>query len=201
MPPSEITPTSVVPPPMSTTIEPVASATGRPAPIAAAIGSSIRYTWRGAGAERRFADRAALDLGRAAGHADDDARAGREQPRVVHLLDELLEHLLGDGEVGDHAVLHRADGGDVARRLAEHLLGRHADRLDRLLGVGPAFGANGDHRGLVQHDALAAHVDQGVGGAEVDRQIVGEVGAQETEHRVLRLGSPREGWGEKGKRL
>ena len=44
MPPSEITPTSVVPPPMSTTIEPVASATGRSAPIAAAIGSSIRYT-------------------------------------------------------------------------------------------------------------------------------------------------------------
>jgi hypothetical protein len=39
---SEITPTSVVPPPMSTTIEPVASATGMSAPIAAAIGSSIR---------------------------------------------------------------------------------------------------------------------------------------------------------------
>ena len=44
MPPSEITPTSVVPPPMSTTIEPVASETGRPAPIAAAMGSSIRKT-------------------------------------------------------------------------------------------------------------------------------------------------------------
>ena len=42
MPPSEMTPTSVVPPPTSTTIEPVASDTGRPAPIAAAIGSSIR---------------------------------------------------------------------------------------------------------------------------------------------------------------
>jgi hypothetical protein len=42
MPPSEITPTSVVPPPMSTTIEPVASEIGRSAPIAAAIGSSIR---------------------------------------------------------------------------------------------------------------------------------------------------------------
>ena len=40
--PSEITPTSVVPPPMSTTIEPLASLTGSPAPIAAAIGSSIR---------------------------------------------------------------------------------------------------------------------------------------------------------------
>ncbi len=44
MPPSEMMPTSVVPPPMSTTIEPVASDTGRPAPMAAAIGSSIRYT-------------------------------------------------------------------------------------------------------------------------------------------------------------
>ena len=44
MPPSEITPTSVVPPPMSITREPAASDTGRPAPIAAAIGSSIRKT-------------------------------------------------------------------------------------------------------------------------------------------------------------
>ena len=41
MPPSEITATSVVPPPMSTTMLPVGSLTGRPAPIAAAIGSSM----------------------------------------------------------------------------------------------------------------------------------------------------------------
>ncbi len=46
MPFSAITATSVVPPPMSTTIEPRASVTGMPAPIAAAIGSSIRYTSR-----------------------------------------------------------------------------------------------------------------------------------------------------------
>ena len=41
IPPSEITATSLVPPPMSTTIEPCASFTGSPAPIAAASGSSI----------------------------------------------------------------------------------------------------------------------------------------------------------------
>ena len=41
MPPSEITATSVVPPPMSTTMFPAGSCTGRPAPIAAAIGSSM----------------------------------------------------------------------------------------------------------------------------------------------------------------
>ena len=46
MPPSEITATSDVPPPMSTTMLPVGSPTGRPAPMAAAIGSSIRYAWR-----------------------------------------------------------------------------------------------------------------------------------------------------------
>ena len=40
MPPSEMTATSVVPPPTSTTMLPVASCTGSPAPIAAAIGSS-----------------------------------------------------------------------------------------------------------------------------------------------------------------
>ena len=42
IPPRLITATSVVPPPMSTIRLPVGSETGRPAPIAAAIGSSIR---------------------------------------------------------------------------------------------------------------------------------------------------------------
>ena len=39
---SDMIATSVVPPPMSTIIEAVASAKGSPAPIAAAIGSSTR---------------------------------------------------------------------------------------------------------------------------------------------------------------
>ena len=46
MPPNEITATSVVPPPISTTMLPEGSVTGKPAPIAAAIGSSIRNTFR-----------------------------------------------------------------------------------------------------------------------------------------------------------
>ena len=46
MPPMEITATSVVPPPMSTTMLPVGSCTGSPAPIAAAIGSSMIHAWR-----------------------------------------------------------------------------------------------------------------------------------------------------------
>ena len=46
MPDSDSTATSVVPPPMSTTIEPCGSWIGRPAPMAAAIGSSISPTRR-----------------------------------------------------------------------------------------------------------------------------------------------------------
>jgi len=42
MPPKEITATSLVPPPISTIIEPAASCTGNSAPTAAAIGSSIK---------------------------------------------------------------------------------------------------------------------------------------------------------------
>ena len=83
-------------------------------------------------------------------------------------LNELLEHLFGDGEVGDHAVFHRPDGRDVAGRLAEHLLGRSADSLDGFLGVGAAFGTNGDDRRFVKHDTLATHVDQRVGSTKVN---------------------------------
>ena len=46
IPPIEITAISVVPPPMSTTILPSGAFTSRPIPMAAAIGSKIRYTSR-----------------------------------------------------------------------------------------------------------------------------------------------------------
>src|SRR5690606_14701610 len=62
----------------------------------------------GTGTQRRFADGTALDLGRTARHTDDDAWAGAEHRARVHHLDELLEHLLGDGEIGDDTVFHRA---------------------------------------------------------------------------------------------
>src|SRR3984957_15742830 len=126
MPPSDSTATSVVPPPTSTTIEPVGSVTGKPAPIAAPIGSSMRKTRRGAGAFGGFLDGAALDRGRARGHADDDLRRG-EAAAVMHLADEMLDHLLGDLEIGDDAVAQGTDRLDVAGGAAQHHLGLVAD--------------------------------------------------------------------------
>ena len=75
-------------------------------------------------------DRPALDLGDARRDADDDPRTEEEAAVVRGLLDEVVEHLFGDLEVGDDAVAHGLDGHDVRRGLAEHLLGPRADGLD-----------------------------------------------------------------------
>ena len=68
-------------------------------------------SFAGAGRERGFLDGALLDSGDARGDADDDA--GVREAVLVDLLDEVAEHLLGDVEVGDDAVLERADRAEI----------------------------------------------------------------------------------------
>ncbi len=107
---------------------------------------------------------------------------GRKDGARVHHLDELLEHLLGHREVGNHAVFHRADGFDIARHLAQHGLGFLANRLNGFLSLGAAFVADRDNRWFIQHNAFAAHVNQGVGGAKVNGQVSGEVLTECSKH-------------------
>ena len=102
---------------------------------------------------------------------------------LVHPLDEVAEHLLGDVEVGDHAVLERADRLDRPRGAAEHPLRVDADgvhlagrRVDR------------DHRGLGEHDAATAHVDERVGGSEVDRHVAAAEAGQVPENSHSKSG-------------
>ena len=119
----------------------------------------------GLGAIGGVLDRALFNLRNLRRHADDDARM-HQHLAVVRLLDEVVEHLLGDFEVGDDAVLHGLDGHDVAGRAAQHLLG--------LLAHGFHFAGvlvDGHDGGLVDHDALAGREDQGVGGAQIDGQV------------------------------
>jgi len=87
----------------------------------------------------------------------------------MRLVDEVLDHLLGDVDVRDHAVAERPDGLDAGRRLAHHQLGVAADRLHAPDSL-DIFQRH--HRGLVEHDALAAHVDDRVHGAQIDRHVV-----------------------------
>src|SRR5204863_3102903 len=106
---------------------------------------------------------------------NDNARAGGEQPRVVDFLNELFEHLLGDGEIGYDAIFHRAYGCYVTRRSTKHLLCSQPYFLDDFFAVRSALLPDCDDRRFIQHDTLAADIDQGIGSAEVDCQIVREV--------------------------
>ena len=130
----------------------------------------------GLGAIGAVLHRAALHLRNLRRHADDDARAD-EALAAVGLLDEVAEHLLGGFEVGDHAVAHRADGGDAAGRPAEHLLRVVADGLDLVVDVIDRH----DGR-FVEHDAGAAGEHAGVRGTEVNRQVVREERQRAEKH-------------------
>ena len=88
----------------------------------------------GAGVEGGVVDGALLDFGNAAGDADDDARArDAEAVALVHGADEVVQHALGDVEVGDDAVLERTYGDDVRGGTTDHALGLGAD-CEHLLG-------------------------------------------------------------------
>jgi len=83
-----------------------------------------------------------------------------EHLAVVRLLDEVIQHLLGDFKVRNDAVLHRLDGDDVARSAAQHLLGLFAHGL-HFAGVL----VDGDNGRLIDDDAFAGSEDEGVGRA------------------------------------
>jgi hypothetical protein len=118
----------------------------------------------GARAQAGLLDRALLDPGHAGRHAHHHARV---RPAVlVHLLDEVPEHLLGHVEVRDDAVLQRADRLDRAGRAAQHPLRLDADGVH----LGGARVDRDDGR-LGQHDPAAADVDERVGGTEIDGHV------------------------------
>lgn len=84
------------------------------------------------------------------------------------LPDEVLKHLLGHFEIGDHAVSHRPDGDNVARRATKHLLGVRTNGFDLICGL-----IYGDDGGFADYDAASLGVDQRVRRAEVNSQIAG----------------------------
>ena len=176
IPPRLMTATSVVPPPMSTMSEPDGSLTGRPAPMAAAIGSSMSRD------QRAPALMVASRTARFSTSVTPDGMPTRTRGRahlgeaIVDLGDEVPNHLLGHVEVADHPVAQRADGDDVGRRAADHPLRLGADGQDALR---PRV--HGDHRWLADDDAAVADGDERVRGAEVDPDVVAEEAEQAVE--------------------
>ena len=95
----------------------------------------------------------------------------------------MLDHLLGDINVGDHPVAQRANGLDAVRGLAHHHLCVIADGLDLLYAID---GFDRHNRRLVEHDALTAQIDDGICRAEIDRQILRTELEQILKHNFVR---------------
>ena len=163
-PPSEMTATSVVPPPTSITMLPIGSWIGSPAPIAAAIGCSIRNVC--AAPARRAASSTARCSTCVIADGTQIEHARAVQPVDARALEQQPDHPLRDLEVGDRAAAQRPHRDDVARRAADHLprLLTHREHVLRAA-------VERDHRRLVEDDPLRARVDERVRRTEVDREI------------------------------
>src|SRR3546814_10666397 len=106
----------------------------------------------------------------------------------------MRDHLCCDVEVGDDAVAERADRFDRVWGLAHHQLGVVADGLDPLDTV-QRF--DRDHRGFVEHDALAADIDHRVRGPEIDCHVLGiefEPAGKEGHRYCFLSSKPPPGW-------
>ncbi|KMQ81513.1 hypothetical protein RF55_26109, partial [Lasius niger] len=74
------------------------------------------------------------------------------------------------------------NGGEMARRTAQHPLSLAAHCRHRARTIADLVLPYRHHRRLVQHDALSTHIDQRIGGAQIDRNVVGEDPAKLFEH-------------------
>ena len=182
MPPRLITATSVVPPPMSTIMFPVGSATGRPAPIAAAIGSSIRYAWRAPALS------VASSTARFSTPVTPDGTQTTTRGCAKRCWCTFWMKWRSICSVTSKSAITPSFSGRIALIVpggaAEHALGLEPDgvHLARAL-------VDRDDRRLAEHDAAAAHVDERVGGAEIDRHVASaEAGEVVEDAHVL----PRE---------
>src|SRR5690606_15807318 len=90
----------------------------------------------------------------------------REVAATVDHADEVPQHLLAGVEVGDHAVLERAQCSDGVGGAPDHPLRLVPDRHDLL-------GCRGDGHdgGFVDQHTTSTDVDQRVRGAEVDGHV------------------------------
>ena len=88
----------------------------------------------------------------------------------MHLGDKMPEHRLGHFKIGNHPILHGADRLDIAGRAPKHPLGVLAHGKHPVVASGILFDCY--HRGFAQNNSLAAHINTGIGCAQINGQIV-----------------------------
>ena len=81
-------------------------------------------------------------------------------------LEKVPEHGGGEVKFCDYAVLHRAHSNNGARGFPKHLFCPVAYSNDFFASL-----LYCDHGRLTQYDAFAPHIDDGVGGSQIDSDI------------------------------
>ena len=89
----------------------------------------------------------------------------------MHFANEVLDHFLGDFEIRNDTIAHRADRLHIQRCLAKHFFGVITNRIDHLAA---ALVHVGNHRGFIEFDALTFDIDQRVRCSEVDGHVCGK---------------------------
>ena len=131
-----------------------------------------KIDFAGARALGGFLHRALFHLRDAGGHAHHDPGPDKVAAGIVHLGNEMAKHGFGHFKVGDDPILHGADSLDVARGTPEHTLGVLTDGQHHAVAARVLL--DGDDGGFAQDDALPLHIHAGIGGPQVDGEIVGK---------------------------
>ena len=109
-----------------------------------------------------------FNLGDTRGNTDHNV--GLEEKISASATNEILNHFEGDLILADNAVTQGSDRHDIAGGTAQHLLCLNA-HLENAVGVG----VDRHHRGLLQHNALALHVNENGCGAKVNAYVAAEL--------------------------
>ena len=111
-------------------------------------------------------DGALLNLVHAGGDGHHGTGAG-EQAAAHHIADKVAQHGAGQLKIRHGALAQGTHRHHVARRAADHAVSVAANGQDL-----PGIPLNGHHRRLPEHNALALHVDQHIGRAQIDADVV-----------------------------
>ena len=117
--------------------------------------------------QRRLDDGAFLDLGDPARYAHHHARPGHGHPALLmRFLNQIIQHASGDFVLADDAVAQRTNDHDVFRVLAPHFFGARPD-FNRRSGLA----VDGDEGRLIDDNAFATHIHQGIRGTQVNANV------------------------------
>ena len=90
---------------------------------------------------------------------------------AVHFLDQRFDQLFRHLKIRDHTITQRAYRLDITGRLTQHMFGVLTNRQNLTF---PAHVSHRHHARFIQHNPLAANINQRVRSAQVNGHITGK---------------------------